>query len=148
MGDRRISIAELQQATTDLQSYIGPDQSVSPAEALVFLMVEPYVTRAAADSGMGISEDEARRELQRKVANPTQAGVEAMRAVGAYGLLLQTGRAQELGKAVQSAQSDGVQVNPRYGEFDASDLAALRIVATSPDWIAATGQPSLTPSGQ
>src|SRR5688572_18822494 len=49
VGDRRISVTEVQEAFRDITVLVGQDGQVTQADMLTFLILEPYLTRAAAD---------------------------------------------------------------------------------------------------
>ncbi|HET9655507.1 MAG TPA: SurA N-terminal domain-containing protein [Kineosporiaceae bacterium] len=145
VGDRRISVAELQQATTDLQSYVnarpnatGAKQTVGQDQVLLYLVLEPYLVKAASDAGVGVSDDEARSKFTTaKVAKPSQGAVDVLRADFALSSLTQARKAQELNSVAEQVRSLKIEVNPRYGKFDPQQIL---IVPTTPDWL-------LQPSG-
>ncbi len=142
VGDRRISVAELQAATTQIQTYAGPDQQVSQNKVLLLMILEPYLVRAAAKGGVGVSQDQATQELKaHSVARPGAGAVQAIRALTALNNLQQAGKQEDLTALADQIRGDRIEVNPRYGRFDPK---TLDVVATTPDWLVAS--PTATPS--
>lgn len=147
VGGRRISVAELQQATTDIESAInaqaatnGAKQTVSQAKVLWLLVLEPYVVKAAGDAGVGVSDDEARAQfVEAKVAKPSQAAVDVIRASTALQQLEAGRKTQELEVVAEQLHKTKIEVNPRYGKFDLEQGA---VVPTSPDWLAQPSGPA------
>jgi hypothetical protein len=146
VGDRRISVADLQRATTDIDAYAkaqDPNSTVSQEKILLFMILAPDLVDAAAQAGVGVSADTARQELGKYgVAKPSQAAVEAMRGLAALNSLKQADKQNELNAFVTKLRSEKVEVNPRYGTFDPT---SVNIVAVSPDWL--VGSPAATPNG-
>ncbi|MBL8930001.1 MAG: hypothetical protein JNL54_07760 [Kineosporiaceae bacterium] len=137
---RRISVAEVQQATTDIAAYTG--QEVAPSQVLFFLIVGPQLVKAAAANGVGISDAEARQELTTKVAEPSDAAIAAIRANESLQQLNGLGEAQ--GKpavdaiVAQLKQSD-IEVSPRYGRFDTTTVS---VVPVEQNWLVPSGKAS------
>jgi hypothetical protein len=147
VGDRRISVGQLQQATTDIDAYAkaqDPNSSVSQDKVLLFMILGPDLVDAAARAGVGVSDDTARQELAKYgVAKASGGAIEAMRGLAALNALKQANKAAELNDFVTRLRSEKISVNPRYGTFDP---AALNIVAVAPDWLAGsqTAAPTAT----
>jgi hypothetical protein len=149
IGDRRISVGQLQQATTDIQTYVsavpsadGTKQTVDQGKVLLFMILQPYLSRTASDAGVGVSDDQARTELKdRQVPDPTQGAVDAIRALDALNNLQQGSKQQELTAFADQLRRAKIEVNPRYGRFDPNNLD---IVAVTPDWLATSPSPSTT----
>lgn len=142
VGDRRISVEQLQAATTDIATYAkaqDPNGSVSQDKVLLFMILAPDLVDTAARAGVGVSDDTARQELGKfGVAKPSSGAVQALRGLAALNSLKQGNKAEELNAFVTKLRSAKISVNPRYGTFDAQ---AVDIVAVSPDWLASTKTP-------
>ena|GEM_PF-5142912 len=159
VGDRQISISDLQQATRDIQGALGADASITQADVLYYMILAPYTIDAAAKRGLGVSANDVRLWEQQATGstNPSQvpefssAGVETMR--GALSLQkLGSLPAADFQQAYDQLRADlvaaGVHVNPRYGAFDLKqfDAKQVAIVQVTPNWILQTATPSPSPS--
>lgn len=154
VGDRRISARELEQATADINTFLGPDNPVSEQALLFDLIISPYVIKraAAVKAGVLASEADARKELVAKVPHPSDAAIEVVRVE------LSLNRVQQLGQQAQNQETvqyvySGVQndlknvdidVNPRYGTFDKTKMTVTEAVRNwlptpTPTPAAATG---------
>ena len=150
VGDRRITVSQVQDATADVQKVVGPDAQVTQSQVLYWLVLAPYVLDAAARHGIGVSVDDARREMQ-AVPHPTPAGLLAVRSAMAIGKLqsdLQPDRvpAGLPGGPVPGRAPTAVRVNPRFGVFDPKQFV---ITPKQPDWLApapADGHPGAAPN--
>lgn len=138
VGDRHISQAYVEQATTQLAPLLSNPE---PASVLSVLVVAPSFIDAAAEHGVGASSDEARTLLEESAASagldPVPAFGEAALEVALFSLALQNLQGLPDGDAVvaevQAATAAlDVDVNPRYGTLD---TATGQISATTPDWI-------------
>jgi len=138
VGDRRISQAYLEQATTELAPLLSNPE---PASVLSVLVVAPTFIDAAAEHGVGVSADEARTLLEESAVSagidPVPAFGEAALEVALFSLSLQNLQGLPDGDVVvaevQAASAElDVDVNPRYGSLDP---ATGQISATTPDWI-------------
>jgi hypothetical protein len=150
VGDRRISAQELEQATAEINAFTGPDVPVSRQEILLDMILEPFIIDRIAKLGTSalVSDDDARRLLDKKVPHPSQAAVDVLRVNGSYGQVKQLG-----GDAANSLMSNvlvdlkkaNIQVNPRFGTLD---LSQLTIVPATRNWLAAPSTTSPTaPAG-
>lgn len=151
VGDRRITVSQVQDATADVQKVVGADNPVTQSQVLYWLVLAPYVLDAAARHGIGVSVDDARREMQ-AVPHPTPASLLAVRSAMAMGKLqsdLQPEEAQQAYQEVRNqVEATGVRVNPRFGVFDPKQFV---ITPKQPDWLApapATAIPAPAPSAQ
>jgi hypothetical protein len=150
VGDRRISAHELEQATADINAFTGPDNPVSEQAILFDLIISPYFTArvAQAKAGALASQDEARKELQTKVPDPSDAAVDVLR------INLSIQRAQQLPQEAAQAVFNGVtedlkkvdvDVNPRYGQFDKTKMS---VVEATRNWLKSVPpSPSPTAAG-
>jgi len=156
VGDRRIPISEVQDAYRDITVLVGQDLQATQADMLTFLIIEPYLSKAAADAGQGVSLDDAKKafeqdpETAKRVPNPSEGALLVARAVTVRDRLQATLEpaqvTQILTKVVADVRKDGVEVNPRYGST--FDYERLVIVPGSEDWLrtpkptASAGEPA------
>lgn len=141
VGDRRISVAELQAAYRDVKPLFGADSRVSQADVLMALIAEPYLVEEAGRLGQGVSDFDAGQqfeEVKDDVPDPSPAAITAVRAFMAAATLQSEDRSreaitrsfQEIGDALDR---DGVHINPRYGASFNKDDFTLR--PSSPNWL-------------
>jgi hypothetical protein len=167
VGDRRVTVEEVQTATTELRSIVQDPTQISQDLVLGWLITSPYVLQVASDQGQGVSTQDAQRFFQQANfkavgggSTPSDASVEAVQT--AYALQKLTGQGSDQ-KTAQAAvdtiladlKSAGVKVNPRYGTFDYRWDAQSGTFSLSPhtsNWLqpapgatAPAGQPA--PSG-
>jgi hypothetical protein len=156
VGDRRISVADVQSAYQDIVPLVGQDAEITQTQILNLLILEPYLTAVASEQGHGVSAHDARLDIQAAgpkvdVEKLSDAGVEVWRANLANSAL-QTDRSQdqiqatyeEIGKQLKAA---GVHVNPRYGA--GLDYSTFSIKPDTPDWLvtkAPEPSPGATPT--
>jgi hypothetical protein len=154
VGDRRISVAQVQDAYQDIVPLVGQDQQISQGQILNLLILEPYLVKAAATQGRGVSPEDARLDMK-------AAGVDDATQVSASGLgvwranlannALQTDRSQtdikatyeNIGKELKTA---GVHVNPRYGS--GLDYTDFSILPERPNWLTTSVTPTPAAPGQ
>jgi len=107
VGDRRISVAEVESATSDIAATF-PGQDVAPQQVLFFLISGPYIVDAAAKVNAGVTAGEAR---------------DAMKAV-----LLKNGHGAASPNpvpdpAISNAASPGASAQPTGGALEAIELS-------------------------
>ena len=125
-----ISDRDVQTVSDQLNAIAPGGQKISTREALFSLILAPYVRAEAARTGKTVSASEAVKAID-GVVDPAPATIEfvAMRlAVQQIGDASKAAIVGELRKAK-------ISVNPRYGTFDAKEIA---LNPTSPNWIKAT----------
>lgn len=154
IGERRISISDVQNGYTDILPLVGQDAGVSQAQILNLLILEPYLSQAAADLGRGVSEQDARLDISSSgtvsAEDLSEAGVEVWRA-NLANTALQTDRtADEVTSTYtgieKKLKAQGVHINPRYG--NGIDYATFTITQAQPDWLEASAEPAAeTPAG-
>ncbi|MBT0770533.1 hypothetical protein KIH74_16435 [Kineosporia sp. J2-2] len=150
IGDRRIPVSSVQDGYTDIMPLVGENAGVTQAQILNLLILEPYLTKAASDLGVGVSEQDARLDISSAgsvdAAGLTDAAVEVWRANLANSAL-QTDRTSEQITSTYTGieaelKADGVHINPRYG--NGIDYTTFTITQSSPNWLksesAAAGQ--------
>jgi len=119
------------QTVSDQLNAVAPDgQKISSREALFSLMLAPYVRDEAARAGKTVSASEALKAID-GVVDPAPATIEFVEMRLAV---------QQLGDASKSSivsklRKAKISVNPRYGTFDAKQIA---LNPTSPNWIKAS----------
>lgn len=148
VGDRRISVAAVQKAYQDIVPLVGQDQQISQGQILNLLILEPYLIRAAAAEGRGVSQEDARLDMKAAgVADATKVskpGLEVWRA-NLANAALQTDRAaaeiqatyEGIGKELKDV---GVQINPRYGS--GLNYTDFSILPERPNWLATSATPT------
>jgi hypothetical protein len=123
VGDRRISVSEVQEATADAQTWVGQGGRISQTQILYLLAVAPFVQDLAARYNARASEDDARRALATMVPNPCPGVLAVIRAnISLNTMQERIGQEQTimaLGEINQKLATLGFTVNPRYGSFDA-----------------------------
>ena len=76
IGDRRISVAEVQSATADIAATF-PGQDVAPQQVLFFLISGPYIVDAAAKVNAGVTTSEARDAMKAALIKNGHGGATA-----------------------------------------------------------------------
>jgi hypothetical protein len=155
VGERRISVAAVQDAYQDILPLVGQDQQISQAQILNLLILEPYLTQAAAAQGRGISAEDTRQNMKSAgMSDPSKVSypaVEVWRA-NLANTAVQSDRPAEAIKATyedigRKLKKAGVRINPRYGA--GLDYTNFSILPGKPNWLAAPAAPSAqTPNQQ
>lgn len=149
VGDRRISVAEVQEATVDAQAWVGEGGQITQTQILYLLAIAPYVQDIAIRYNAGASVDEARKVLLPKVPHPSDAAISVLRANISLNDLQQNLGQEETVKVLSEVNkrlnADGFQVNPRFGAFDSK---TGRFLPQQPNWLVNTdaGAIPATPS--
>ncbi len=163
VGDRRITVGELQTATSEVRAIVQDPNQVSQQLVLGWLIVQPYVVRVAGEQGRGVSREDAQGFFTRSNftspaggTTPSDAAVSAVQA--AYALQLLTGQdsSPEVAKrsvdtVLADLKSADVRVNPRYGTFDYrwdEQSQSFTLTPRSPNWLEtrAPAQPAAPPT--
>jgi hypothetical protein len=168
-GDRRISVADVQTATVQVNRIVKQESQFDQRSVLSFLITEPYLVAEATRKGVGVSPDDA-RDIFRQFnfidpitgsSSPAPATLQMVRGILALNRLQgrplvegDTSLPAEQGQAAVAAVSEqlkaaDITVNPRYGSFEpVFDVAAQKIFPVTPttdNWLVpSTPQP--TPS--
>lgn len=135
VNDTVISDQELQSVSDQLNKLALGGQKLGSSDALISLIIAPYVLAEAKKAGKTVSAAEARKVIA-KVADPSPSTISFVQTQLAIQKLDQASKdaiLKELGKVK-------ITVNPRYGAFDAKQVALTPI---SPNWIK-TSAPSPT----
>jgi hypothetical protein len=149
-------VASVQEAYQDIVPLVGQDSQVTQTQILNLLILEPYLTAAAAAQGHGVSPNDARLDIKAAgskvdVATMSNAAIEVWQANLAFAAL-QTDRTREqvlatFGGIGKRLKADGVHINPRYGAR--LDYSTFNILPEKPNWLvtkAAAATPGATPS--
>jgi hypothetical protein len=152
VGDRRISVAAVQEAYQDIVPLVGQDQQISQGQILNLLILQPYLTQAAAAQGRGVSAEDARLDMKAAglddATEVSRPGLEVWRA-NLANAALQTDRPAAQIQATyegigRELKSVGVHVNPRYGS--GLDYTDFSILPERPNWLASSSTPTPTPA--
>ena len=154
VGDRRISVAAVQDAYQDIVPLVGQDQQISQGQILNLLILEPYLTAAASAQGRGVSPEDTRQDMKsagvQDASKISHAGLEVWRANLANSAL-QTDRPAEQIKSTyegigRELKKTGVRINPRYGA--GLDYTDFSILPETPNWLATSATPTPTAPAQ
>lgn len=140
VGDRRITVAQVQAAYRDVNPLVGQDAQFTQTNILNWLILEPYLVREAATEGHGVSSQEAAGEFGKvdgASKHPSAPAVSVVRAILARGVIVAGKSTTQLSALsqtfAQQLRSDHVQISPRYGSGMDADTAG--IVQAQPDWL-------------
>lgn len=125
-----ISDEDAQSVPQELNTLAQGGQELKVSDALLSLILAPYVLDEAKRVGKTVSASEARKVIA-KVANPspsTIAFVQMQLSIQKLDQASKTRIVDELGKVK-------ITVNPRYGAFDVTQVALTPI---EPNWIKAS----------
>ena len=124
-----ISERDVQTVSDQLNTISQDGQKLTSSNALLSLILAPYVLAEAERAGKTVSTSQARQVIA-KVADPSPSTIEFVQmqlAVQQLDQASKTSIVSELGKAK-------ITINPRYGTFDAEQIVLTPI---SPNWIKA-----------
>ena len=115
-------------------------QPVQPANVVSLLTFGRYVLPAVQQSGKGVSDDAARKLLD-KVENPSRSTLDFVRTA----LALNSMDPATEEKVVQQLKQADIELNPRYGSLDRK---TLQIGPETRNWLVAdaAGAPSPAPT--
>jgi hypothetical protein len=117
------------QTVADQISALGQGgQKLSPGDALLNLILAPFVLAEAGRAGKTVSDSEVRKVVASALPDPSPATIEFLEMQNALSQLDQTSKGAVL-KALGSAK---ITVNPRYGTFDPAQGS---LAPNSPNWI-------------
>jgi hypothetical protein len=162
VGDHRITVSELQTATSELKGLVQDPSQITQELVLGWLIANPAATQVAAEKGQAVSRNDALRFFsQANFTNaaggttPSDAAVTAVQT--AYTLQLLAGQDVQpatakanIDQVIADLKAQTVTVNPRYGTFDYAWDAQTQSFTLSPakvNWLATpTPAPSPSPS--
>ncbi|MHB8274215.1 MAG: SurA N-terminal domain-containing protein [Dermatophilaceae bacterium] len=125
-----ISEQDVQSVPEQLNKLAQGGQQLRTSDALLSLILAPYVLAEAKRAGKTVSASQARLVIA-KVSDPSPSTIEFVQmqlAVRQLDQASKTSIVNELGKAK-------ITINPRYGSFDAKKVA---IAPISPNWFVKT----------
>jgi hypothetical protein len=124
-----ISEKDVQGVATQLNTIAQGEQKLTPGIVLLNLILAPYVLAEADRAGKGVPDAQARKVIA-KVGSPSRETLDFVRMQLAIPTLTPEAKAAILAKVAKAK----ITVNPRYGRFDAKQIA---ISENSPNWIKA-----------
>lgn len=127
---RTLSDKDVQTVSTQLNTLAQSQQQLTPSDALLNLILAPYVIAEAERAGKGVPDAQARKVIE-KVANPSRPTIDFVRMQLAIPSLTDAAKVSILTKLGKAS----ITVNPRYGTFDPKQIT---LVPTSPNWIKAS----------
>ncbi|MBE3076454.1 MAG: hypothetical protein IMZ75_16225 [Actinobacteria bacterium] len=130
VNDTVISDQDVQTVSSEVNKLALGGQKLKPSDALLSLILAPYVLAEAKRIGKTISDAEARKVIA-KVSNPSPSTIAFVQTQLAVQQLDQASRDSILSKLGKAK----ITVNPRYGAFDAKQVVLTPI---SPNWIKAS----------
>lgn len=129
-----ISDSQVQAVATEINAGM---ESVLPEpmtgqQVLYPLIIADAVEEVTTANGAGVSNDEARQVLE-GMEDPSDDALRYIRT----NLAVQSSPEDVRAEIVEAVQALDVEVSPRYGEWDAEQLA---LVASTPNWIEDTAE--------
>jgi parvulin-like peptidyl-prolyl isomerase len=127
VNDTVIRDEDVQTVSGEVSKVNEDGQKLSASNALLSLILAPYVLEEAKRVGKTVSEAEARKLIAKvaKPSPPTIRFIQMQLAVQQLDDASKTAIVSKLGKAK-------ITINPRYGTFDSKQFV---IAATTPNWI-------------
>jgi len=130
VNDTVISDQDVQTVSSEVNKLALGGQKLKTSDALLSLILAPYVLAEAKRIGKTVSDTEARKVIA-KVSNPSPSTIAFVQTQLAVQQLDQASRDSILSKLGKAK----ITVNPRYGAFDAKQVVLTPI---SPNWIKAS----------
>ncbi len=161
VGNKRISVAEVQSAYTDIEPLVGQDQQITQADILNLLILRPYLLAAAADEGNAVSIDAARDDIKAAGSTDTTSlgtpAIDVWQSNLAFAAVQQNRSTAQIQSTFhqigQELKKAGVHINPRYGS--GLDYNTFAIKPEQPNWFptvkasaAPTAEPSAAPTAE
>lgn len=140
VGDRKITVAQVQAAYRDVNPLVGQDAQFTQTNILNWLILEPYLVKEAAREGLGVSGQQAAEEFTKVEGasrHPSAPAVSVVRAILARGAIVQNKSTEALTALsqtfAQELKADNVQISPRFGS--GMDLQTAAILPEQPNWL-------------
>jgi parvulin-like peptidyl-prolyl isomerase len=133
VNDTVIRDQDVQSVSDQLNKLAQGGQQLRMSDVLISLILEPYVLAEAKRAGKTVSASQARKVIV-KVPDPSPATVKFVQMQLAIQQLDQASKTSILNQIDKVK----VTVNPRYGTFDAKQIALTPI---SPNWIKTSAPP-------
>lgn len=165
VGERRISVTELQTATAELKQLVKDPAQITQELVLGWLIANPAAVQVATEKGQAISRDDALRTFSQanfrsSAGGTTPSDISVTAVQTAFALQLLAGQDVDpatakanIDQVIADLKADKVTVNPRYGTFDYAWDTQTQSFTLSPSkagWIAtpspSAGEPSPQPS--
>lgn len=134
VNDTVISDQDLQSVSDQLNKLAQGGQPLRTSDALVSLILAPYVLAEAQRAGKTVSVSQARKVIE-KVPDPSPSTIKFVQMQLALQRLDQASKAS----IVNQLAKVKITVNPRYGAFDAKQIALTQV---TPNWIKTTAPPA------
>ena len=134
VNDTVISDQDIQTVSEEVNQIDPAGQKLSSSDALLSLILAPYVLAEAKRAGKTISPSQARQVIA-KVANPSPSTITFVQMQLAVQQLDDAGKSSIVGELAKAK----ITVNPRYGTFDPQRIV---ITPTAPNWIKPTRAPA------
>jgi len=134
VNDTVISDQDVQSVSNQLNKLATAGQQLKTSDALLSLILAPYVLAEAKRAGKTVSESQARQVIA-KVSDPSPSTIQFVQMqleIQGLDQASKTSIVNQLGKAK-------ITINPRYGRFDATQVTLTPI---TPNWFKASA-PSL-----
>jgi hypothetical protein len=125
-----ISDKDVQTVSLQLNTLVQGQAKLTSSSVLLSLIVAPYVLAEAKRSGKSVSDAQVLKVIN-MVPEPSPSTMDFVRMQLALGSLSQASKFSILTKLAVAK----ISVSPRYGTFDAKQIA---LVPISPDWIKAS----------
>jgi len=130
VNDTVISSQDVQTVADQLNKLAQGGQQLRTGDALISLILAPYVLAEAQRAGKAVSVSQAKQVIA-KVPNPSPSTVKFVQMQLAIQQLDQASKTS----IVNQLNKVKITVNPRYGAFDAKQIA---LIPTAPNWIKTT----------
>ena len=128
-----ISEQDVQSISSQVNTLSQGGQKLTPSDALLSMILAPYVLDEANRVHKTIAESQARLVVKR-IAHPSAATLRFVEMQLAVQELDQASKNLIVGELNKAK----ITVNPRYGSFDPKQVA---MTSTSPNWIKASATP-------
>jgi len=130
-----ISERDVQSVTDQVNAVSQSGQKLSAGNALLSLILAPYVRDEAARVHKTVSESQAKEYVKKQIADPSAATLAFVRMQLGVQVLDQASK----NLIVSQLDKASITVNPRYGTFDRKQIS---MSPTAPNWIKATSAPT------
>ncbi len=134
VNDTVISDNDVQTVSKEVNQIDAGGQKLSSSDALLSLILAPYVMAEAKHAGKTVSAAQARQVIA-KVANPSPSTITFVQMQLAVQQLDDASK----GAIVAELAKAKITVNPRYGTFNPEQIV---ITPTAPNWIKSTLAPA------
>jgi hypothetical protein len=130
VNDTVISDKDVQSVSEQLNKLAQGGETLRTSDALISLILAPYVLAEAQRAGKTVSAAAARKVIA-KVPDPSEATIKFVQMQLAIQQLDQASKTSIVNQLAKAK----ITVNPRYGAFDAKQIA---LIPAAPNWIKPT----------